>query len=77
MSTIPELDAGAITQLIDKIVDDITDAEIDALIAFFRKERETVLLAEAQGTKAKRSNLNKAAVKVELENISTTDLELD
>lgn len=74
---IPELDPNIITTLIDKIVDDITDAEIDTLIAFFRKERIAVITAEQTGKKAKRTNLDKAATAALAKDITTSDLELD
>ena len=49
MSDLPELDPNIVTTLIEKIVEDITDEEIDTLIAFFRKERQAVIVAEAAG----------------------------
>jgi hypothetical protein len=74
---IPELDPNVITTLIEKIVEDITDEEINTLIAFFRKERTAVVYAEASGKKAKRINLDKAATAALAKDITTSDLELD
>jgi hypothetical protein len=74
---IPELDPNVITTLIEKIVEDISDEEIDTLIAFFRKERIAVISAEASGKKAKRTNLDKAATAALAKDITTSDLELD
>ena len=76
MSEIPELDANVITTLIEKIVEDISDSEIDSLISFFRKERIAVITAEAQGSKAKRTNLDKAASLALAKEIKTEDLDL-
>jgi ribosomal protein L1 len=76
MSEIPELDPNIITTLIEKVVEDISDAEIDTLIAFFRKERIAVITAESQGTKAKKTNLDKAASLALAKEIKTEDLDL-
>ena len=77
MSDLPELDPNIVTTLIEKIVEDITDEEIDTLIAFFRKERQAVIVAEAAGRKAKKPNLDKAATAALAKDITTSDLELD
>lgn len=68
-----QIDPEIITTIINKITEDVSDEEIDQLIAFFREERKIVLANEA---KKPRSALNKAAAKVELDKISTEDLEL-
>jgi hypothetical protein len=46
------LDPEALEIIINKKAEEFTDADIDALIAHFRKERENFSLAEAAGKRA-------------------------
>lgn len=48
------LDPNSIQTVIDKAVEELTDEDIDNLIAYFRKQRETFVAAEAAGKKAPR-----------------------
>lgn len=68
-----QVDPEIITTIINKITEEVSDEEIDKLVAFFREERKIVFANEA---KKPRSTLNKAAAKIELDKISTDDLEL-
>jgi hypothetical protein len=77
MNEIPELAPNIITTLIEKIVDDISDSEINELIAFFRKERIATIQAEATGKKQKKPNLDKEAAKAQIQKISLDELELE
>lgn len=55
-----ELNPLALSEILQKNAKDLTDAEIDQLIAGFRAERANYLSAEAAGKRAKSSPISDA-----------------
>lgn len=68
------MDEDALSQVIAKNVEDLTDADITALISALRSERVALLAAEASKTRAPTSAITKASKKASTPLLSFDDL---
>lgn len=69
-----EPDELALSQILTKTVEELTDEDITKLIVALRAEREKVLAAENSKARAPKSKLAAAAGKVSAVNLSFEDL---
>ena len=77
MSEIPTLDPEALSNILAKSVLELTDPEVDQLIAGLRAERASFMAAEnADRKKRVPSAITKAASKIDVSGISFEDLGL-
>ena len=73
---LPELDPHVLSEILGKSAAELSDEEVATLIAVFRRERVTVLAAEAAGKKKTKSPLTEAAGKAAALDLKFEDLEL-
>jgi hypothetical protein len=76
VSDIPQLEPGALSEILAKHAKDLSDAEVTTLISVLRAERASYLAAEVAGTKRTKSVITKAAEQVDLKTLSFDDLGL-
>ena len=75
MSEIPTLDPEALSRILQKATPDLTDDEVDMLIAGLRAERAALIASEASDKKKRvPSAITKASLKVDASSISFEDL---
>lgn len=80
-TSLPPLDPDLLSKILAKTATELTDAEVDLLIAALRAERATYQAAEAANKKKPKSEIAKAASSAAsaaaIANIKFEDLNLD
>jgi hypothetical protein len=75
MSEIPPLDPEELSKVLAKTVDELSDADVDQLIAGLRAERAAFIASENTDRKKRTTSaITKAANKVDASSISFEDL---